>query len=397
LEPDPARSTRFTLTAWTALALANLAAGAVVSSWSDRQLDLRRVAHWARLWLDGVNVYGAPAEFVDYPPHAIVVLSPLALVADGALVPLWAAFNILLSGAAVYLTVRGGCQAVNREFTIHCLTRPALALPMLMFVCWGGFRAQLQFSLLTLTGGLAAIVWADRRPLWSAAALAIALAKPQIAAPFVLWMLFSRRWRHAAAALAVVVLLFGVYCAVAGVSPVQVAADYVSIVRTLYTGDDPMQGLGQLRPLLAAIAAPEAADAIAFGISSILLAGIVWLGIAEGPRPKDMSAALLLAPAWSLLTFYHLTYGFLLLLPTAATLLSVDDAATRSFRRRLFWAMQAGLMFDVATVSSWAGPALGAPAAVETIAAHVDRLLMLALSAALAMLAVRSRRRPLEA
>lgn len=383
MERGAAQPTTLTLTAWTALALTNLTAGLVISSWPDRQLDLQRVAHWARLWLDGVNLYAEPTEYVDYPPHAIVMLSPLGLVTDQALVPLWAAVNLLLAGAAVYLAVR----AVRATSPLR-----VLAVPMLMFLCWGGFRTLLQFSLLALTCGLAAIVWADRRPFLSAVCLAIALVKPQIAAPFALWMLFARRWRQAAAALGIVLLAFGVYCAGVGVSPIDVAADYVSVMRLLYTGDDPMQGLAQVRPLVAAlIADPATSDAVAGGIAAILLGGIVWLGMAGRPRPAGMSAALLFAPVWSLLSFYHLTYGFLLLLPTAALLLLSDDERTGLIRHRLFWAMQLGLMFDAVTVWRWAGPMVGAPPAVGALVMHVDRLLMLALAGALAIVAVKSR------
>jgi hypothetical protein len=377
------RSSTLLLTARAALAAANLAAGAVISSWPERQVDLQRVARWARLWLEGVNLYGAPDEYVDYPPHAIVLLAPLGLVTERALVPLWAAANLLLAGAAVYLAVR----AVRPAGALR-----VLAAPMLMLLCWGGFRALLQFSLLAIAGGLAAVVWADRRPFWSAACLAIALAKPQIAAPFVLWMVFARRWRHAAAAIGVVLLGFGVYCLRAGVSPVLVASDYYSILRVLYTGPDPMEGLGQVRALLATfITDPATADALAIGLAAILLGGIVWLGMTGPPPPDGMSVAFLLAPVWSLLTFYHLTYGFLLLLPTAATLLLCDDARTRGFRHRLFWAMQLGLMFDVVTVWRWTGPALGAATADEVLVEHVDRLLMLALAVALAVLAFERR------
>ena len=353
----------------------------MISSWPDRQLDLRRVAHWARLWLDGVNLYAQPGEYVDYPPHAIVLLSPLGLVADQALVPLWAVVNLLLAGAAVYLSVR--------------IVRPTsplrvLAVPMLMFLCWGGFRTLLQFTLVALTCGLAAIVWADRRPFSSAVCLAIALSKPQIAAPFALWMLFARRWSQTAAAVGIVLLAFGVYCARVGVSPVHVTVDYLSVVRLLYTGDEPMQGLAQVRPMIAAfIANPATSDVVAGGIAAILLGGIVWLGMAGRQRPNGMSAALLLAPVWSLLTFYHLTYGFLLLLPTAAILLLSDHSQTRDLRRRVFWAMQLGVMFDAVTVWRWAGPALGSPSVIGTLVGHADRLLMLGLAGALGIVAAR--------
>ena len=95
---------------------------------------------------------------------------------------------------------------------------------------------------------------------------------------------------------------------------------------------------------------------------------------------------------WSLLTFYHLTYGFLILLPLAAHLLLVEMPDTQVFRRRLFWSLQLGLMFDVPGLSRRLVPLLSIPVWVDVLLSHFDRVLMLGLYAATGVLAVRAAR-----
>jgi hypothetical protein len=53
---------------------------------------------------------------------------------------------------------------------------------------------------------------------------------------------------------------------------------------------------------------------------------------------------------WSLLTFYHLTYGFVILLPVLM-LLTLNDAPPSRLRRGLFWLLQLGMMFDIPSLT----------------------------------------------
>ena len=94
-------------------------------------------------------------------------------------------------------------------------------------------------------------------------------------------------------------------------------------------------------------------------------------------------SAPLLVSCWSLLTFYHLTYGFIVLLPVMM-LLALNDAAHSTLRKTLFWVLQIGMMIDVPGLARRVGPASG-PVAVAL--SHVDRLLMLFLFAGLVVLA----------
>jgi len=71
-----------TLMFWAALAALNLVAGAVTSSQPNRLYDLEAMMGWGRHWLvAGANIF-APGVWghVDYPPNAIVTLSPLGLL-----------------------------------------------------------------------------------------------------------------------------------------------------------------------------------------------------------------------------------------------------------------------------------------------------------------------------
>ena len=136
---------------WGTLATLNVAAGVVVSSQTHRLYDLETIMRWGRYWLvEGVNVY-EPGVWgtVDYPPNAIVLLSPLGLLPLGAAYPIWMVLNIAMVIIAPY------CAA--RFFRPHDPFR-VIALPILLFLCWGGVRTLTQFTLIALTCSMVAMV-----------------------------------------------------------------------------------------------------------------------------------------------------------------------------------------------------------------------------------------------
>lgn len=379
------RHRRLTLTVWALMAVLNLSAAVVITSWPERQTDLDTIQRWGGNWLlRGDDVYATDWDYPDYPPHAIALLSPLGMLSLVWAVPTWSVINLALVFVAAYLALR------------H--VRPRLspseaALPVLMFLCWSGSRTLLQFSLLALTFGLASAVLADRRPLWSGVCLGLALMKPQIAAPFLVWALLAKRWTSVAMAFGIIAAGFGVYCARATVHPVDVIVNYASILQHLYAGEALMLGLAQLRPAFQIVASAPAVDAMSLAAAAVLFGAVC--GVAWTERRLDDRIRLAAPPMvalWSLLTFYHLTYGFLILLPLAARLLYTEIPDTRVFRRRLFWSLQLGLMFDVPGWSSRLVPLLSIPGWVDILLGHFDRALMLAIYAATGVLAVRTAR-----
>jgi hypothetical protein len=261
-----------------------------------------------------------------------------------------------------------------------------------MFLTWGGVRTLSQFTLTALTCSMVALLTVTRSHLGvtSGVWLGLALMKPQVALPVFLWSVFTRRWRVVLVALAVVAALYGVFCARAGSNPLQLVARHVSVLKMFYTGNAILSGASELRPLIAQLAGETSqADAIAGSIALVLLAAICVMGISENraKRPALYAAPPLVA-CWALMTFYHLTYGFVVLLPVMM-MLAFDQSEPTSLRRRLFWLLQLGMMFDIPGFSRRAG--FGDTTLYAHVLSHADRVLFVALFAGLMTLAITTR------
>jgi glycosyl transferase family 87 len=365
------------LVLWAALAMLNLAAGVVIASHESRASDLVTVMRWGHAWLmDRSNIYASIDSVTDYPPNAIVLLSPLGLLPLAAAVPLWAFVNLCLTVIAPYLAAR---------FYRPYAPFRVILLPILMFLCWGGVRTLLQFSLLALTLSMITLVVFDRKPFASGAVLGLALMKPQVALPVFCWALFTRRWKVIATSAVVVTMGVAIFCLWAKADPFFVIRRYVAILADYHTGETLLAGLSELRPAIRALMSDVAeVDAIAGSIALGLLVGICVAGFQEGSaRKRVLFAAPPLVACWTLLTFYHLTYGFIVLLPVMM-MLALNNTEHSPLRRSLFWTLQIGMMIDVPGLARRSGVTTGTLGLALT---HVDRVLMLCLFAGLVVLA----------
>lgn len=375
------KPSRRLLMCWGALALLNLAAGVVVSSQEHRLYDLESVMRWGRYWLvEGTNVY-EPGRWgaVDYPPNAVVLLSPLGLLSLAVAHPIWLLMNLGMAILAPYYAAR--------FFRPHDPFR-VIALPILMFLCWGGVRTLTQFTLVALTCSMAAMAVSVGRPIAGGAWLGLAMMKPQVAIPVFLWSVFTRRWSVVLTSLAVIGGLVAVFCLRSDAHPFWVAARYVEILMVHHTGEAILAGISELRPLIRELVTETSdVDAIAGSIALGLMASICVTGFQEGAvRKHVLYAAPPLVACWSLMTFYHLTYGFVILLPVMM-LLALNDAPRSRLRRGLFWVLQLGMMFDIPGLSRRAG--LAETVLFTTVLAHADRALMVTLFVGLVALAWR--------
>ena len=375
------KPSRRALTVWGALALLNLSAGVVVSSQAHRLYDLESMMRWGRYWLvEGANVY-EPGSWgsVDYPPNAIVLLSPLGLMSLDMAHPIWLLLNLGMAVLAPYFAAR--FMRPHDPFRV-------VVLPVLFFLCWGGVRTLTQFTLIALTCSMAAMVTAVRRPLAGGVWLGLAMLKPQVAVPVFLWSVFTRRWTAALTSLVVVGGLIGVFCLRSDAPPAWVATRYAETLAVFHTGEAILAGLSELRPLIRQVVSDfSEVDAIAVSMALGLIAGIGVAGIQEGgSRTRVLYTAPPLVACWSLMTFYHLTYGFVILLPVLM-LLALNDARRSTLRTSLFWLLQLGMMFDIPGLSRRAGLA-GTPLFVNVLS-HADRVLMISLFVGLVALAWR--------
>ena len=159
-------------------------------------------------------------------------------------------------------------------------------------------------------------------------------------------------------------------------------------LRVYYTGDAIMTGATDLRPLIHHfVQNVRTLDVIAGGLSLAIVAGICAVGFQEGRwRTRTLYSAPPLAACWSLLVFYHLSYGFVILLP-AMMLVAFNDAPQTSLRRSVLWALQLAMMMNVPGLLRHS-PLADAPLATALIN-HFDRFLTLGIFAGLVTLAWR--------
>lgn len=330
-------------------AAANLAVGIGLALTQPlRADDLWIVYDWCRAWLlHGQQLYAGADARTDYPPNAIALLAPLALMPRQWVVPAWAALTLLLTPLSAYVVVKSTSPRIR-------LT--AAVVPMLLFFCWGGVRTLLEFSRLSLTLAFVAVLEADSRPVASGVFLGLALAKPQIAGPIMLWALVTRRARVAAVATAVVAAGFAVYCLRAHADPVTVLKGYGQVLLTLYSGPGGLDGRTSLRPWWAAFAGDSKLGdelwVVAAGLLLLVLCGIAM----RAADRSDVRAAAVPAVfcLWSLLTIYHIGNNLILMLPAFIFLLLVDDPATLRWRMCTVFTIQVAMMLDVPVhLASW--------------------------------------------
>ena len=359
-----------------ALAALNLVAGLVVFN----RLDFQLMHGWTSAWLwHGVDLY-AGESYTDYPPNAIVTLSPIALLPLAPSAWLWALGTIALAIAAPLVAAKAVRDSVS-DGVRDDVQGADLALLTLTFLCWSATRSLLQYSLLTLMFGVLAWRLADRRPWVAGMLLGLAVMKPQSALPFCLWVLVTGRWRLVLPSILTVAVLWLAYCARVGAAPLAVAADYVAIMREMYAGPYQQVGHSEFARL-----APEGSADLWRMLTALVTFGLITTTVVlQLRRAKRGGAGYPRFPALPgivaaavLITFRHLSYAFVALLPAVAWLLLDAEPVWQRARRRLFWFMQAGLILDVPTAGRLLEK-LGVPlGTVGTMLGHADRIFLVA-------------------
>ena len=352
-------------------AAVNMAAGVALALRDPRRAsDLWTMVEWCRAWLiEGRSLYAGADAFTDYPPNAIVLLSPLALLPQRWVVPMWTAGALLLTPVLPWLVMR--CAAPSRCGLL------AVTVPTLLYLCWAAPRTLLQFSLLSMTLACAAMLIVDSRWLSSGALLGFALCKPHIAGPFALWMLVTARIRSLVVAAIVVCLGLAVFDARVSESPLTTVVGWGDVLGRAYGGPEGLVGHTSLRAwVFDAVEDPARADAIWIVLSVVLL--VALCGLAMRSRSRDLDDGGMAIPAmfclWSLLTIYHNGNNMILMLPAFAFLWFRDDRRTSPSWWLGILALQAALAFDVPVRLAAEAPSLGwGRIAIE----QFDRLLVL--------------------
>lgn len=325
-------------------ACVNLTVGAVLALREPaRAVDLWSMYDWCRGWLlSGERLYTAPDATTDYPPNAIVLLSPMALLPPHWLVPMWTAGALALTPVLAYSVIR--CASRGDRFSV--------AVPMLLFLCWTSTRTLLQFSALSMTLAFVSLLIVDAHWVASGVLLGLALFKPHIAGPIALHVSLTGRARVAIVAASVVLVGWAAYDARIGEPPLATVSGYWHVLGEQYAGRDGLTGKTSIRAWTHAISGRTgSADAWWIGASALLLIGTCWLARRDSRRALDAGG--MAAPAlfclWSLLAIYHNTNNLILMLPAFAFVWFLDDRRTSPRRWVPLLLLQAALIFDVPT------------------------------------------------
>jgi len=321
------------------LATINLGVGVGLAlTQPSRADDVWIIYDWCRAWLlRGTQLYADLDAMTDYPPNAIATLAPIALVPRSWLVPVVAMLTLVSTPLLAYVVIRSTAPRARLAVAI---------VPALLFFCWGGVRTLLEFSRVCLALGFGSVLLADARPGTAGVLLGLALVKPHIGGPVLLWAMFTRHTRVVVIAVLVAALGVIVYCARAHVGVVDVLIGYVRTLRSLFAGADAMIGRTSLQQWTHVVAG-DGALGDAFWI---VAAGVVLIApcrLAMTARPSAQAASPALFCLWSLLAVYHIGNNLILMLPAFVFLLLVDDPETAGWRMAVAAAIQIVLMLDL--------------------------------------------------
>jgi hypothetical protein len=378
------------LCVWLAVAGISLGWGFVTALKPEHSQDLTIIGNWMRTWLwQGSSPYYLPDLIVaNYPPHGIVALSPVALIPEAWVAVVWALLNLLIAPLVGYLAFR--------MLKPEAPARAAL-LPCAMFLAWAGLRTGIgngQFTLLILGLGLLAFLFEEKRPLLGGIFLALALSKPHIGGAFLLWALFTKRWKMTLVACVLMGLGVLVYALRVGESPFQSVQAFLTVLQHQFgAGSLVRQGsmalrLVESRPLVALFIHQEAwVDRINQLLLLILLGCAALVGLMKSrlnAQQRD-AAVLQLCCLWVLMSVFHNPYDTILLLPVLASLWWIRVPHPSRSKQRLdqtaLWVLQLAMVVELPAVwwklsktidlsaFNWAGVLLS----------NFDRLLVLGL------------------
>jgi len=255
---------------------------------------------------------------------------------------------------------------------------------VLMLLACGGIRTLNQFTLLALGCGLQGLVLAGRRPLSAGVWIGLALIKPHIGGPFLLWSVLTGAARTAAIAVGVVLGLVLVFCARVAESPFAVLTSYAGAVERVYVSVEHLTGTTELHPLVHLVLRAPRAELATLVIGLALLAVVCGVGVIARTRGRASLEIAALAALWSLLSFRHLSYNLVLMFPAIVALRFPEAGRSHGLvalralpsARSVFVVTLAALVVDVPML--WRRALDGwLPAAVGPAFLHFDRVLVL--------------------
>jgi hypothetical protein len=318
----------------------NLIVGVALSFRGGRDGDLFQVVRWAGEWAHGLDPYALADAGVDYPPWALVMLSPLAWVPNGVLTAFWIAANL---GIVAWMVTR-----LSRWSNAPRARQTLLAA---LLLCAASLRTLNQFSVLSFALAIAGAASPSRAI--GGTLMGLSFFKPQIGGALALWVWLRGQRGRVLAGVAVVLALTLAFSARAGVDPLTVAREYAASLSSTYSDLSSIPGHTDLRSALT-LYAPSLDPGLSLSLA-LLLFLLVPLGVAlwrsGGALPTGDLEVAAFCGVVSLLATRHLSYDLLLLLPLLVawrvTPFAEEPRSAAQEHRIAFWVIAALLIVEV--------------------------------------------------
>lgn len=272
------------------------------------------VREWLAAWRMGANVY-ALRLFADYPPNALVFLSPLSLFPQTSGHMLFAAINVVVCMACSWMLV--GLTAGYAGVSLDRVQRLVYALMLLVMspsrvAVWNG-----QTSPLLILFCCQALRIAPRWPILAGVLMGVGMSKPHVAFGFMLVGAFNRMWLMLASAFATAITAWWGYSISVGQSPVTVFFDYVSTLLGLYGGPQFLRAEADIRPFFVDVFRTYAVGEPLFLVTALVLAAVLlWFTWRGRHRPEAGVWVMAAALMWCIAVFPFRRYGLMLMAPT---------------------------------------------------------------------------------
>lgn len=306
---------------WALVATISLSAASFVALQPGRLGDLHTVREWLAYWIaTGANPYTHFAPALDYPPVALLLLRPLAVLPEQGL-GLW-----FLPGAVIVtvLAVWALVQWTADFMRIPLSTTERVTL-VAMLVAGGGARSGLwlgQTAALAILLGALSLRWMHSRPVLSGLCLALCAFKLHIGAGFGLAVLLLAGPLVPSIAVVFTVLLSWWFANLVGESLPAIAIDYIRNLDTLYGGPNRVRGMLSIRFVLDDV----------FGwysVSTAIYAAMAWGALATVlvlwyRRRRDIVTQTMVAASCLLLSLVflpHQSYDSALVIPAVLLLM----------------------------------------------------------------------------
>lgn len=357
----PHHDVRAALLFWGPLAVACLVAGFMVADNPSRSDAYFEVRNWLAMWRLGINVYEVPGLLVDYPPHALVFLSPMMLfpAASGELV--FAGFNVLICIATSWTIV-----SLTAGYAGVSLSRVERLAYVLMLLVWSPTRVGIwngQTSPLLILCCCLALRLSAWSSIVAGVLMAVGMSKPHLALGFALLATFFRMWKMLAVAAFTTIAAALVYVATVHKGPIEVLQQYIGNLFSVYGGPSFLRAEVDIRPfftdLIGNYAIAEPLYLLTASILGTMLLYFAWRGrhnIDAGVWV--MSSGLM----WSIAIFPFRRYGMLLLAPTVLMLLWRPRVSkhTLTWAGAIIFLIAADLPFVIRHIGMQFGPPSGA-------------------------------------